>query len=65
MTPEKANELLVVQVLMGGGYTRNGDKPVLTEVPHEHGQDAIDSLISTLELEKIFGFKHRTELKSK
>lgn len=64
MTLEKANELLAVQALMGGGYNRNGAKLILAEVQREHGQDAVDQLINTLELERIFGFKPGTEFKS-
>jgi len=60
MTLEKANELLARQALMGGGYNRNGAKLILAEVQREHGQDAVDQLISTLELERIFEFKPGT-----
>ena len=46
MTLDKANELLATQVLMGGGYNRNNDAQlILTEVQHEHGQQAVDSQI--------------------
>jgi len=64
MTLEKANVLLALQALMGGSYNRNGGKPILAEVPREHGQDAVDSLISTVELERIFGFQLETAFKS-
>ena len=64
MTLEKANELLAVQALMGGGYNRNGSKLIFAEEQREHGQDAVDNLINTLELERIFGFKPGTEFNS-
>ena len=64
MTLEKANELLAVQAFMGGGYNHNGVQLILTEVQREHGKDAIDSLTSTLELERISGFKPGTEFKN-
>lgn len=60
MTLEKANELLARQALMGGGYNSNGAKLILAEVQREHGQEAVDQLISVLELERIFGFKPGT-----
>jgi hypothetical protein len=61
MTLEKANELLAVQALMGGGYNRNGARLIHAEVQREYGQTAVDSLIDTLELERIFDFKPGTE----
>ena len=64
MTLEKAIKLLAVRALMGGGYNRNGGKLILAEVQREHGQDTVDSLISTPELDRIFGFKLGTEFKS-
>jgi hypothetical protein len=60
MTLEKANELLAKQALMGGGYNRNGAELILAEVSKEHGQEAVDNLIQTLELDRIFGFKPGT-----
>ena len=54
---EKTNELLAVQAMMGSGYNRNSAKLILTEVQREHGQDAVDSLTTALDLEQIFGFK--------
>ena len=64
MTLDKARELLKVQADFGGFYNGNACKLILSEVQREHGQDAVDSLISTLELERIFGCKPETELKS-
>ena len=56
MTLEKAKKLLAVQADFGGFYNANGAKLILAEVLREHGQDAVNSLIRELELEKIFGF---------
>jgi hypothetical protein len=64
MTPDKANELIAVQALMECSYNRNAVKLIPAEVQREHGPDAVDNLTTTLELERIFGFKHGTELTS-
>ncbi|HEC28082.1 MAG TPA: hypothetical protein ENI65_00640 [Gammaproteobacteria bacterium] len=64
MTLEKANELLAVQALMGGGYNRNGAKLILAEVQREYGQEAVNQLITTMELEQIFGFTPGTEFRN-
>ena len=56
MTLEKAKKLLAVQADFGGFYNANGAKLILAEVQREHGQDAVNSLIRELELERIFGF---------
>ena len=64
MNLEKANELLTVQPLMRGSYNRNGSKLILCETQREHGQQAVDQLIHTLELERIFGFTTGTEFKN-
>jgi len=57
MTIDKARELLITQVSMGGGYNRNGAKLILAEIDKFHGQDAVDKLITELGLEEKFGFK--------
>ena len=63
MTLEKARELLLNQVKVAGGYTRNGARLILAEVHREHGQQAVDGLIRELDLEKIFNFKPGTVFK--
>ena len=57
MTLEQAKELLENQASMAGGHNRNGAKLILLEVSKEHGQGAVDQLISELGLEEKFGFK--------
>lgn len=37
MTLDRAQELLAVQINMGGGYNRNAAKLILAEVEREHG----------------------------
>ncbi|NOY65848.1 MAG: hypothetical protein GXP13_00375 [Gammaproteobacteria bacterium] len=64
MTLEKTNKLLTVQALMGGGYNRNGANLILNEVQREHSQQAVDPLISTLELKRLFGFTAETEFRN-
>ncbi len=61
MTLEKANELLAVQAMMGSGYNRNGAKLILAEVQREHGQTAVDRLMTAPNLEKTFEFKAGTQ----
>jgi len=56
MTLDRARELLARQVSFGGGYQRNGARLVLAEVAHEHGQAAVDNLITELGLDAVFGF---------
>ena len=56
MTLEKAEKLLAVQADFGGFYNANGAKLILAEVQREHGQQAVDTLIRELDLERIFGF---------
>jgi hypothetical protein len=63
MTLEKAQELLSAQVLMGGGYNRNGARLILAEVQREHGQAAVDRLIREFDMEPLFGFAPGTEFK--
>ncbi|OFZ85992.1 MAG: hypothetical protein A2W21_10200 [Betaproteobacteria bacterium RBG_16_66_20] len=60
MTLDKARQLLKVQADFGGFYNKNGAKLILAEVQREHGQEAVDALISELGLERIFGFKPGT-----
>ena len=57
MTLDRAQELLMVQINMGGGYNRNAAKLILAEVEREHGPAAVDQLIRTLNLEQVFEFK--------
>ena len=38
MTPERAKELLQVQVELGGGYNRNAARVILAEAQRVHGQ---------------------------
>jgi len=61
MTLEKAKKLLAVQADFGGFYNANGAKLILAEVQREHGQQAVDTLIRELELERIFGFAPGTK----
>ena len=37
MTLDRAQELLAVQINMGGGYNHNAAKLILAEVEREHG----------------------------
>jgi len=55
MTPEKANNLLAVQAFISDGYHRND-----TEVQRVYRPEAVDQLVSTVELERIFSFKPGT-----
>jgi hypothetical protein len=57
MTLEKAREMLKVQAGFGGFYNRNAAKLILAEVSREHGQEAVDRLITELELTRHFGFE--------
>lgn len=57
MTLDKARELLAVQAGFGGFYNGNSAKLILSEVNKDHGQVAVDKLITELELDKIFGFE--------
>jgi hypothetical protein len=56
MTLERARQMLQAQAGFGGGYSANGARLVLAEVQHEHGCEAVNTLIAELELERIFGF---------
>ena len=57
MDLEKARELLLLQIDIGGGYNRNAASVILVDVNKTHGQPAVDQLIRELDLEKHFGFK--------
>ena len=50
-----------MQADFGGFYNANGAKLILAEVQREHGQSAVNALISELELERIFGFAPGTK----
>ena len=60
MTLDRARQLLKVQADFGGFYNANSAKLILSEVQKEHGQEAVDSLIRELSLQKIFGFEPGT-----
>ena len=60
MTLDRARQLLRVQADFGGFYNGNSAKLILSEVQREHGQGAVDQLISELELDRIFGFEPGT-----
>jgi len=64
MTPQRAEELLNEHITMGSGYNRNAARLILVEVQKEHGQQVVDRLIVTLDLETHFGFQVGTEFKS-
>ena len=60
MTLDRAKQLLRVQADFGGFYNGNSAKLILSEVQREHGQGAVDQLITELELDRIFGFQPGT-----
>lgn len=60
MTMERAREIIMQQLQFGGGYNRNAVRLLLGEVQREHGQRAVDALISELGLEQAFGLKPGT-----
>lgn len=60
MTLDRARELLKVQAGFGGGYNANSSKLILSEVMREHGQQAVDGLITELALDRVFGFQRGT-----
>lgn len=60
MTLDRARQLLQVQAGFGGSYNANSAKLILSEVMREHGQQAVDQLISELKLDAIFSFKPGT-----
>ncbi len=55
MTLDRARQLLETQVGFGGGYNRHGTRLILADVAREYGQEAVDSLIRDLDLERVFG----------
>ena len=57
LTLEKARELIATQLRFGSGYNRNAVRLILGEVQREHGQQAVDELIRTLQLEQAFDLK--------
>jgi len=54
MTPQRAHELITIQLGFGGGYNRNAVRLILGEIQREHGQPAVDQLIRELNLEQVF-----------
>ncbi|NTV94878.1 MAG: hypothetical protein HGA75_05610 [Thiobacillus sp.] len=60
MTLDRARQLLKVQADFGGFYNANSAKLILSEVMKEHGQAAVDRLITELSLDEIFGFERGT-----
>jgi hypothetical protein len=61
MTPDRARELIQVQLQFGGGYNRNAVRLILGEIHKEHGQPAVDRLIRELDLEQRFGLAPGTD----
>ena len=57
MTLDRAQELLMVQINMGGGYNRTAAKLILAEGEREHGSAAVAQLICPLNLEQVFESK--------
>ncbi len=57
MTLDRARELILIQVDMGGGYNRNSVRVLLAEVSREHGQAAVDQLIREFSLNDKFGLQ--------
>ncbi len=57
MTLDRARELILIQVEMGGGYNRNSVRVLLAEVNREHGQAAVDQLIHEFSLDDKFGLQ--------
>jgi nucleotidyltransferase/DNA polymerase involved in DNA repair len=64
MTPDRARQLLEVQVNFGSGYNANSAKLVLSEVQKEHGQAVVDQLIREMNLEQVFGFEPGTHFEN-
>lgn len=60
MTLDKAREPLAVQVNFAGGYNRNATKLILAEVERERGVEAVEQLIRSMDLERVFGIKPGT-----
>ena len=57
MTLDRARQLLAVQASFGSFYNGNSAKLILSEVQREHGQAAVDQMITELKLTEIFGFQ--------
>ncbi|MBU0594781.1 MAG: hypothetical protein KKH74_13730 [Gammaproteobacteria bacterium] len=64
MTPDRARQLLAIQVNFGSGYNANSAKLVLSEVQKEHGQAVVDQLIREMNLEQVFGFEPGTHFEN-
>ena len=58
MIIDRARQMLQTQADFGGGYNRQGARPILAEVARLHGQVAVDGLIR--ELERLFGIAPST-----
>ncbi len=56
MTLDKARKLIKVQADFGGSYNRHSAQLILTEVQKQHGQKAVDQLITEFRLDQIFDF---------
>jgi len=61
VTLDKARELIATQLRFGSGYNRNAVRLILGEIHREHGQQAVDELIRSLELERAFDLKPGTD----
>ena len=61
MTLTKACELIQIQLNFKSGYNRNAVRLILAEIQRDHGQKAVDQLISSMELEEDFGLKSGTD----
>ncbi len=61
---DKERQLLKVQADFGGFYNRNSARLILADVQREHGQQAVDQLIRTFDLEAVFGFETGTPIKA-
>lgn len=64
MTLQRARELLQTQVYIGQGYNRNAARLILAEVQRELGQEAVDRLITELNMSEVFGFTPGQHFKS-
>jgi hypothetical protein len=61
MTPARARELIMQQLDFAGGYNRNAVRIILREIQLNHGQSAVDDLITELNLEEAFGLRPGTD----
>lgn len=64
MNLQRARELLETQVYIGHGYNRNAAMLILAEVQRELGQQAVDQLITELNMSEVFGFAPGQQFKS-